>query len=68
MNKPWQNGSGCSDFTAYNAIKNVIAEEQKIERAARMVVTTIKNILELAGFELVGRIQIKHKKSRKVFK
>ena len=68
MNKPWQNGSGCPDFTAYDAIKNVTAEEQKTERAARMVVTTIKNILELAGFEAVGRIQIKHKKSGKVFK
>lgn len=68
MNKPWQNGSGCSDFTAYEAIKNVSAEEQKIDRAAGTVVTTIKNILELAGFELVGRIQIKHKKSGKVFK
>lgn len=68
MSKPWQNGSGCSDFTAYEAIKNVTAEEQKTERAARMVVTTIKNVLELAGFELVGRIQIKHKKSGKVFK
>ena len=68
MNKPWQNGSGCSDFTAYKAIQNVTAEEQKIERAANMLVTTIKNILELSGFELVGRIQIKHKKSKKVFK
>ena len=68
MNKPWQNGSGYSDFTAYNAIKNVSAEEQEIDRAARLVVNTIKNVLEIAGFELVGRIQIKHKKSRKVFK
>lgn len=68
MTKPWQNKSGCSDFTAYNAIKNVSAEEQKIERAAGMIVTTVKNILELAGFEPIGRIQIKHKKSGKVFK
>ena len=68
MTKPWQNGSGYSDFTAYNAIKNVSTEEAKIDRAARMVVNTIKNILELAGFEPIGRIQIKHKKSGKVFK
>ena len=68
MNKPWQNGSGYSDFTAYNAIKNVSVEEVKVDRDARMVVTTIKNILNLAGFELVGRIQIKHKKSGRVFK
>jgi len=68
MSKSWQNRSGYSDFTAYNAIKNVTAEEQKVDRAAHLVVTTIKNILELAGFEPVGRIQIKHKKSGRVFK
>ena len=68
MNKPWQNGSGYSDFTAYNAIKNVSAEEVKIDRAANLIVNTVKNILELAGFELIGRIQIKYKKSGKVFK
>lgn len=68
MNKPWQNGSGYSDFTAYDAIKNVCAEERKIERDAHVVVNVIKNVVNLAGFELIGRIQIKHKKSGKVFK
>lgn len=68
MNKPWQNGSGYSDFTAYKAIKNVSDEERKIERAANMIVATVKNILELAGFEPIGRIQIKHKKSGKEFR
>lgn len=68
MSKPWQNGSGYSDFTAYNAIKNITAEEVKVDRAARSTINVIKDILELAGFELVGRIQIKHKKSGKVFK
>ena len=68
MNKPWLNGSGCRDFTAYEAIKNVQVEEQEVDRAARLVVNTVKNVLELAGFELIGRIQIKHKKSGRVFK
>ena len=54
--KPWENGSGCSDFTAYNAIKNVTAEEQKIDRAARMVVTTIKNVLELVAIYIFENI------------
>jgi hypothetical protein len=66
--KPWLNNSGVPDPTAHNAIKNVTAEEVKIDRAARLTINVIKGVLELAGFELVGRIQIKHKKSRKVFK
>lgn len=66
--KPWLNDSGLPDPTAYKAIKNVTAEEVKVDRAARLTVNVIKGILELAGFELMGRIQIKHKKSGKVFK
>lgn len=66
--KPWLNASGCPDPTAHKAIKNITAEEAKAERAARLTVNVIKGVLELAGFELVGRIQIKHKKTKKVFK
>ena len=66
--KPWLNGSGLPDPTAYKAIKNIAAEEERIDRAARLTVNVIKGILELAGFELVGRIQIRHKKSKKEFK
>lgn len=70
--KPWLNGSGCPDPTAYAAMTNIQHEEkirnQPIDDAAHKVVITIKNILDLAGFELVGRIQIKHKKSGKIYK
>ena len=70
--KPWLNGSGCPDPVAYNAMKNVQKEEkilnQPIDDAAHKVITTIKNILDLSGFELVGRIQFKHKKSGKIYK
>ena len=65
------NGSGCPDPTAYEAIKHIQSEERKSNRVdndAHTVVTTIKNILDLAGFELVERIQIRHKKSGKIFR
>ena len=66
--KPWLNDSGCPDPTAYAAMKNIEHEDKPIDDKAHKVVTTIKNILELSGFELVGRIQIKHKKSGKIYK
>jgi hypothetical protein len=70
--KLWLNGSGYVDPTAYAAMKNVHSEEkirdQPIDEAAHKVITTMKNILDLSGFELVGRIQIRHKKSGKIFK
>jgi hypothetical protein len=69
--KPWLNDSGCPDPTAYEAIKRIQNEERKsnhVDSDAHMVVITIKNILDLSGFELVERIQIRHKKSGKIFK
>ena len=70
--KPWLNGSGCPDPTAYDAIENIRKEEkiqnQPIDEKANKVISVVKNILELSGFELIGRIQIKHKKSGKIYK
>lgn len=69
--KPWLNNSGCPDPTAYEALKHVRAEEKRnhyVDDNAHMVISTIKNILDLSGFELIGRIQIKHKKSGKIYK
>lgn len=69
--KPWLNNSGCPDPTAYEAIKNIQSEEKRSSRVdadAHTVVTTIKNILDLSGFELVERIQIRHKKTGKIYR
>ena len=62
--KPWLNNSGCPDPTAYEAMKKV----NLVDDTAHKVITTIKNILDLSGFELIGRIQIRHKKSGKIYK
>lgn len=62
--KPWLNESGYYDPTAYEAMKRISA----VDDNAHKVVTTIKNILDLSGFELIGRIEIKHKKSGKIYK
>lgn len=71
--KPWLNDSGCPDPTAYEAMKRIQSEEKRLYQTdgnttARLVITTIKNILDLSGFELVERIQIRHKKSGKIFR
>jgi hypothetical protein len=66
--KPYLNNSGCPDPTAFEAMKRVLKEQNHIDDAAHKVVTTIKNILDLSGFELVERVQIRHKKSGKYYK
>jgi hypothetical protein len=69
--KPWLNDSGCPDPTAYEALKHIQNEEKRLHQTdenVRLVITTIKNILDLSGFELLGRIQIRHKKSGRIYK
>lgn len=65
---PFYNGSGYPDPTAYNAMKPVIKEEKELEKKVKNLVTVLKLVADWAGFEFVGRIHLKHKKSRKEFK
>ena len=69
--KPWLNDSGCPDPTVYQVMKQIRKNERMMNRVdedAHTVISTIKNILDLAGFELVERIQIRHKKTGKYYK
>ena len=65
---PYYNQSGCADPTAYNALKPIIKEEKELEKKVRNLMTVLKLIVDWAGFEFVGRIQLKHKTTGKEFK
>lgn len=65
---PFLNASGCPDPTAYQALKPIIKEEAEMDRKVHMLITTLKNLVELSGFEFIGRIQVKHKNSGKEFR
>lgn len=67
-NNPYFNQSGCADPTAYDALKPIIKEEKELEKKVRNLMTVLKLIVDWAGFEFVGRIQLKHKKTGKEFK
>jgi hypothetical protein len=65
---PYFNQSGCADPTAYDALKPIIKEEKELEKKVRNLMTVLKLIVDWAGFEFIGRIQLKHKKTGKEFK
>lgn len=66
-NNPKYNASGCKDLTAYQALRNVEAEE-KAEARYRKLLATIFSICELAGFHLEDRIVLKDMKTGKVWR
>lgn len=67
-----RNSEGYKDPTATAAISNITREEHKRE-VARMAVMSqiidiIKNMADLVGFEIVGRIVLKDKTTGKEYK
>lgn len=69
MNRnPMKNSEGYSDPTAYGGLRPVIEEENALERRVNQLIKTLKYITGLAGFELISRIEIKDKQTRRVFR
>lgn len=65
---PKYNQSGCADPTAYHAIGNVIKEEKELDKRVHNLISVLKLIIDWAGFELISRIEIRDKKTRKEFR
>lgn len=65
---PTKNSEGYADPTAYLGTKDIIREEQEIEKLNHKVIQSFRLLVDLAGFEIIGRITLKHKKSGKVFR
>lgn len=64
MGKPWENQSGCKDPTAFQAEKIISEEEQIVTE----LVWIIKRIARWAGFEIINRIEFRHRKSGRKYR
>ncbi len=68
-----RNHEGYIDLTAYDALSNVgemsqLSEIDKIANEANWLLRVLKYIIRNAGFELIGRIALRHKKSGQEFR
>ena len=64
----YKNCEGYSDPTAGAAISATAKEEQEVEKLNHKVIQSFRLLVDLAGFEIVGRVTLKHKKTGKIFK
>lgn len=64
----YKNCEGYSDPTAGKAIATATKEDQEVEKLNHKIIQSFRLLVDLAGFEIVGRIILKHKKSGKIFK
>lgn len=65
---PMFNASGCKDPTAYEAVTNISKEEHELNQRVHNLVKIVKKLIDLTDFELIGRIQIKDKRTGKEFR
>lgn len=63
-----KNSEGYNDPTAGEAVGTVAREERKRSEAVTSLITMLKQIISLAGFELVGRIVLKDKETGKEYR
>lgn len=64
---PRRNASGYMDMTAYKAIQ-AADREADAERRYKKLLSTIFYICDLAGFHIEGRLEIRDKKTGKVWR
>ena len=60
----YRNGEGYADPTAYHAIKNI----EQYEKRVTDLVHVLKYIIQNSDFELVERIQLRDKKTGRIYK
>lgn len=68
MPKPWQNGEGYADPTAYEGLKPIIQEEVEQQKRVNNLIFVLKYIIRLAGFDLLNRIEIKDRKTGREYR
>lgn len=64
----YRNNEGYRDPTAGEAAGTVVKEEKKRNEAVTSLITILKQIISLTGFELVGRIVLKDKETGKEYR
>lgn len=74
VSDPRKNQSGCWDFTAYDAMKNIEREKKSLDEKLneRYILNTLLNTIfrlcDKTGYRVVGRITLQHKKTGKIYK
>lgn len=64
----YRNKEGYADSTAGRALEKVQRAERKREGDISDLIKMLKLIISLAGFELIGRIELKDKQTGKEYK
>lgn len=68
MNDLERNGSGYRDPTASAVLTAIHKQEMEADEKANRVIKMVKEIIRLSGFELIERVQLRHKHTGREYK
>lgn len=64
---PYRNPSGCSDPTAYSALSAIQSDQDEPEQRVSRLIKAVKYIIDLAGFDLVARIELRDRHTGRIY-
>ena len=67
-NNPKLNAEGYHDPTAYEALKPVIREDEYMRHRVSSLIDLMRRTADMCGFEVVGRVALKYKKTGKEYR
>lgn len=62
-----KNTEGYQDPTAHDALEPIAAEEAKLQAEVKVLIAILRWIIDKSGFQLLNRIELIHKKTKKRF-
>ena len=65
---PKKNPEGYNDPTAFAALNAIQTEQEEADIRCNRIVKTIKNMLDLAGYDLLNRIEIRDRSTGRIYR
>lgn len=65
---PRRNASGCPDPTAHDALLPIAQADAELEARTTRLIKALKIMVDLAGYVLMARIEIRDRESGRIFR
>lgn len=63
-----KNSEGYNDPTAYKGITKVMREESEQQRRINALIGSLKSLIDLAGYDLLNRIEVRDRKTGREYR
>lgn len=65
---PYRNPEGYADPTAYEALSPIQARQQEADRRCQNLIKALKAIIDVAGFDLLARIEVRDRETGRIYR